>query len=561
MRFKRASEDGFSIIEVVIAVVVLFFALTALYALTVSSYRQSVTASRQSVATNFVSSMFEQARSMPFNGLGTDASGDVYGSLLSQETTTYQGIEFTIERNVAWVDDAGDGTGASDADDDTHDYKEYIVTVHWTTMVSIPHSLTMSTYIRNTAGENVVADIDLEWVRPPTPVEDAVIFGTGVWDGVRATSPTTDDLASLAASTTISTLGDGIQWVKFTVDSLVIYNMNFTVSTPEAPDPRYAEFFPEEDPSHWEGYFDLDSLGTMELTPTLLFPDGPRELEVTVMSLSGGTERSLLNIIVDNGAPFFGSEASPSTDEVPSLGEPDTNAARYDAEIRLEYPVASDGWLDFDRTVPYAVTRWKVGVQTGYNGGVPLFSQEEVLDAALSSSGTSQGSSMSDGVTTFSTSPFTAYRMRLWPRSVTGRMYDPGDDFHTDWYITNSRLDPDQTTRVGQKQNPKVLLHLESNNLTQYLSGYPVENITYDVFSGSSAPSGIGNLSTAVASGLTYDGLLLEEIPVTRGGTIYLQVRANLPQTLQDSDQAVVWSNVIQVYTNQNQNSGSITVP
>jgi len=544
-------------------VVVLFFALTALYALTVSSYRQSVTASRQSVATNFVSSMFEQARSMPFNGLGTDASGDVYGSLLSQETTTYQGIEFTIERNVAWVDDAGDGTGASDADDDTHDYKEYIVTVHWTTMVSIPHSLTMSTYIRNTAGENVVADIDLEWVRPPTPVEDAVIFDdsgtTGVWDGVRSTSPAHDasGQARLEASTTISALGDGIQWVKFTVDSLVIYNSGFTApGGQEADDPFYAEFFPEEDPSHWDGYFDLDSLGTMELTPTLLFPDGPRELEVTVMSLSGDTERSLLNIIVDNGAPFFGSEASPSTDETPSLGEPDTNSARYDAEVRLEYPVASDGWLDYNQTVPYPVTRWDVGVQTGYNGGVHLFNQVSATDAELSSSGAWQGNSLP----AFSTSPFTAYRMRLWPRSVTGRMYDPGDDFHTDWYITNSRLDPDQTIRTGSNKNPTVRLHLVADDLARYSSDYPTGTITYDVLSGSSAPSGIGNLPTTVSSGLTYDELRLEEIPVTYNGTIYLQVKAILPQMLQDSDQAVVWSNVIKVQTT-NHNSGSITVP
>jgi len=553
MRFKKAGDDGFSIIEVAIAAFVLFFTLTAMYALTVSSYRQSVTASRQSVATNFVASMFEQARSMPFNTLWTDADG---GTLPSQETTTYQGIEFTVERDVAWVDDDGDGLSSEDADGDTHDYKEYVVTVHWTTMLSIPHSLTMSTYIRDTIGENVSADISLEWVREgalPTPLEGSVIFHTedsvslgitGVWDGVRSESfdPAIDHEAKLEASTTISTPGDGIASVQFTVDSLVIQNQ-YRAQPPSqgAPDIYRAYFLPP-DPLQWDGYFYLNSLVTTD--GVLFFPDGPRELEATVWSISGSSEREILNVIVDNDEPFFESE-TPWNDL--GLGEPLTNAARYASEIVVNYPVAADGWRDAGQSILYNVTHWDVGVQTSVtatDSDTHSFDQVFLDYAELPSSGSSWAT-LSDETTTFVTTPFTAYRMMLWPRSVAGRRLDvTGLDqhFHTDWYITNSRLG---ATSGGTDKKPTVCLDLVSDNLTKYFGAYLTAGITYDVFIGSSF-TGSGNLSGLVSgsSGLTYEELQDTEISVFPNKDSYLQVRANLP-TDDGLSQSVVWSNVI----------------
>jgi len=543
LRLRKTGDDGFTIIEVAIAAFILFFMLTAMYSLVVASYRQTVVASRQSIATNLATSLFEQVRAMPYASIGDDTvddAGDVLGALLSVETTTYHGVDFTIEQNVEWVDDDLDLTG--DEDDNENDYKLYTVTLRWASLVGVESSLTMSTKIRDTTAENVLVDIDLEWTmgwEDPDPAERVVLFHDGtltnptvseVWDGERRLVPEGTVEARLEASCTIPTQSDSIMWVKFQVDSNVIYDPYHL--------PNSALFSLGSGTYQWAGGFYINTLAeTEESNPDqpLQFPDGSRQIEFEVMTFTGAVERRFLNVVVDNDPPFW-PDYYPTPTEFLDLVDSSDNDARFDTETVLEYPVAADGWRDWYGTIPYAAVYYDIGIDLTLSDDADDFENVFLEDYLLGSSGEYQD--------TFTVDPFMPIRMRLWPRSETGRRTTVAADFNTDWYITNPRLDPANCSapKIGPKYHGSLVL--SDPNFGSFDSMFTTAAIDYNVYEDSSY-AGSGNLET-VKDGYSLIGFAdISESFEMPNQDRYYQVQAVLPVAWSYSDQGSVWSNVI----------------
>ena len=72
----------------------------------------------------------EYIRSLPYSNVGT-VGGDPSGSLATSESLEINNITYTRTTYIVYVDDPKDGTGASDANGVTDDYKRVKVSVSW----------------------------------------------------------------------------------------------------------------------------------------------------------------------------------------------------------------------------------------------------------------------------------------------------------------------------------------------------------------------------------------------------------------------------------------------
>lgn len=76
MKRKPASEDGFTIIEILVAVVVLSVGLLGMAAMTIMVIRGNSMAVRQTSATNIAQAEMERLKDVGYDDLGTDVSCD-----------------------------------------------------------------------------------------------------------------------------------------------------------------------------------------------------------------------------------------------------------------------------------------------------------------------------------------------------------------------------------------------------------------------------------------------------------------------------------------------------
>ena len=94
-----ASDDGMSIVEVVIAAFILFFVLTAVIALVWTTTQMGVSAQERTVITNILSSHMEWVRSLDYDQVGIQGS-EPSATIPSQVTRTMQGFTVVITTTV-----------------------------------------------------------------------------------------------------------------------------------------------------------------------------------------------------------------------------------------------------------------------------------------------------------------------------------------------------------------------------------------------------------------------------------------------------------------------------
>ncbi len=101
----------------------------------------------------------EYIHSLAYGSIGTTL-GIPSGTIPQTETVSWNGTDYTRRTFVTYEDDPGDGTGASDSNHVTGDYKAAKVEISWTARATV-HTLVMVTRIS-----------------PPTGVESSVPGGT-----------------------------------------------------------------------------------------------------------------------------------------------------------------------------------------------------------------------------------------------------------------------------------------------------------------------------------------------------------------------------------------------
>jgi type II secretory pathway pseudopilin PulG len=533
---QKSSDEGFSLIEVMFAVFVTFFVLTAIFGLVVTSHRQTVVASRQTVATNLANEVIEEARSVLFDNLGTvgASGGEVSGVLPPSETITYEGLQFTVDRQVIWVDDPTDNVSGSDPNGD--DYKELIVVVSWQDNTGGTLSMSASTKIRGKAGEQgEEGDAEVEALIIEAPAEGDVLFNLNpdvgtharIWAGDPAAPGDSTGVASLIGKSEVVVGTDVINRHEFYVDALPVYNP-YAAVTPN----NFAMWQPDVQvftnpafPIYTLAYDPL-TLGT-DYPEEYFFPDGPRQIEFQGWTSSGHMDSRFVNIVVDNYPPEWAADAAPNL--VNEL--PEGNTAKYESKLRLTWPVPTDGFFTAG-DVPVPVTHYNVGL--GYDVGVGHTFPVEAAHTELPASGEWIGNSMGG----WSAQPFTPYRFRLWalsPRGLEAPFFETGDEtthMHTDWVVTSPQLTGSARKVAGKytvslSMSPPNFPASFTANASPWGAGWE-DHITYDVYMDSTY-AGSGDIPGAPwKTGLTWAAVNADiESDVTSNR--YYQVEAVLP--------------------------------
>lgn len=153
LRVKR-DDDGFTLVETMVALVVISIVFSALAGFLVTSIKAQAANERRIRATQVGNQAVEDLRALPWDVLGFYASDAGYQPTVGGlETVTLappasgtrddrvplpgeqeiaaNGITYKRTLNVLWFDDPGDGIGAADNDSDTHDAKLVRAKLSW----------------------------------------------------------------------------------------------------------------------------------------------------------------------------------------------------------------------------------------------------------------------------------------------------------------------------------------------------------------------------------------------------------------------------------------------
>ena len=147
------ARDGFSLTEVMVAVVILAISLLTIYAVFIKTYQVSGRTEAREIANALAQETMENVVNKPFSNLalwaaaGTNpmppdtalgesvikvTSGTQSDYVDYQSTTSKLGIIFTVTTTITWHDDDDDGVfGGSPSDPDPNDYKRVHMVVSW----------------------------------------------------------------------------------------------------------------------------------------------------------------------------------------------------------------------------------------------------------------------------------------------------------------------------------------------------------------------------------------------------------------------------------------------
>lgn len=167
LRRRLSSEGGVSLVETLVAVLLVGFVLMAMASTTTASLASMRGAERHTRGTHFANQLIEDLHSLQWEDLTLYASdcpappdrpactaehsaGSFEGAPLVIEPTRPAGsaaplptetittgaqegsVEYTVTRYITWIDDDLDGTEAAGTDPDGEDYKRMIVLLAWT---------------------------------------------------------------------------------------------------------------------------------------------------------------------------------------------------------------------------------------------------------------------------------------------------------------------------------------------------------------------------------------------------------------------------------------------
>ncbi|OGG04946.1 hypothetical protein A2Z33_06655 [Candidatus Gottesmanbacteria bacterium RBG_16_52_11] len=125
---RIARTQGFTLIETLVglAVLIIFFAAVALI---IQQVLKNVGSSRvRSTALSVALSKMETIRNLPYTDIGLIA-GIPQGSVSPQETIPVNGLDFSVNTDITYVDDPSDGSAP--ADSINSDYKKIRLEVSW----------------------------------------------------------------------------------------------------------------------------------------------------------------------------------------------------------------------------------------------------------------------------------------------------------------------------------------------------------------------------------------------------------------------------------------------
>ena len=138
--FRLKNSKGLSMVEIMFATIILYLVLIGLIGLYVSTLKMVSIGKTETIAVALTNEIMEHARKLPYQDvgiIGANETGVPTGTLPETTQVVREGIDFTINNDVRWVDDDGDNE---------NDYKKLRVTVSWLFVESETGRTKTSTY-------------------------------------------------------------------------------------------------------------------------------------------------------------------------------------------------------------------------------------------------------------------------------------------------------------------------------------------------------------------------------------------------------------------------------
>lgn len=289
----RSSDEGMTLLELVIAALILLFSISAVFGLLITATKMSIQSKEQNIATAAANSYIERVRSISYDIVGVvgGAGGSIEGTLPAVTTLANGSFLVTITPTVTWINDP------TIYRVDGHDYKELRIVVEVGAAGRTPITRTFATFIRapgeiqaitgetsDTPGGNTEVEPVVEWVEGQTPAAGAIVRGSDIVVTVRASTPNTGGtikrVQMFCGVPVLFGTGGGIPANLYTTGEWIDLNVASGTYT-----------------FHW------NTLAKQTDGVTRWYPDGQRKLYVTVydnQSRTGTIERW---VNIDNDAP------------------------------------------------------------------------------------------------------------------------------------------------------------------------------------------------------------------------------------------------------------------
>ena len=142
---RRTRDSGVTLIDTIVGtalMLVIFVGIAAAFNLAVDVVTNN---KARAGAIALANERMEYLRSLPYASLGT-VGGIPNGTVPQTETLTFNGVTYTRRTLIEYVDDPKDGTGASDQNGITADYKAGKVDVSWVSRTGVRDIILVSRF-------------------------------------------------------------------------------------------------------------------------------------------------------------------------------------------------------------------------------------------------------------------------------------------------------------------------------------------------------------------------------------------------------------------------------
>ncbi len=289
------NDKGVTLVEIMIATIIMFLSLMAIIGLFMTAVRAATMAKVHTIANEFANKKVEEVRALPYDKIGIQGgTGDTpSGSLPETETATLEGgVEVSLIYDVDWVDDPEDGLGSDDSN--PNDYKLLTIEISWTNNET-EADLIVTTNIRQKEHRSENPSVDWGSYTPQADPDPPVIWSDVTLDGqARDPDGTIDSISFYCGGRKISSYGP-YDNVDTTETATTTWNTTELISFEEDPE-HYGE------PKYEDGLRDVmveayDNLGKRDFRIRYMVIDNyPPEFEDPYTTLSVGmtTETSVV---------------------------------------------------------------------------------------------------------------------------------------------------------------------------------------------------------------------------------------------------------------------------
>ena len=296
------NERGSFYLEIMIGTLIFFFAMVALLGLFAGGAQLMASGRIDVVALQIANELLEQVRLTKYENIGlTDATGNEPSGIFLREenTTTADGALYNIRRDIAKVDDPGDGTSTSTPADATpEDYKRVVINVRrpgraWVKLASDVKLMTLA-----------AMQPTVEFKEPsPDAGSTKVIGGPNSGYSDASLTPLLQVPITVDAWDASST-SSGLTTIGFYINGAILD----VVSGPLAG--RRASIIFNPTVTTWTDWSNGETSQTVYWNPFYelsgrVYPDRTYEISVQVWNIAGGRDQRSITYILDKDAPYW----------------------------------------------------------------------------------------------------------------------------------------------------------------------------------------------------------------------------------------------------------------